>query len=998
MSSRAAVKDACGRALAAMRSGDTPAGLRLYEYARRLDPTDNEVALAIAGAHFSLRRRHCIEQFAKIVRCDDVPEAWLGLIAARHRFGETAAAADDLRDFLSRHGHVRGTPTIRLHDAITARAGEAGWCALSATGQLRVMLLDAAMSLDHVVILLDAAPIGVRPRRRNRDGGFQRAIYQLPAGWRRAGEIGVCCGARHLLGSPLRVPAISQVEGFVRTQGGAIAGWAWHPNDPDCAVTLTLCDVSGATLRVVAIDPALDVAHSQPLARPRSIGVSTADVRRLRPPLTVLDASGRPLLGSPLDPLAEQRSAAGAAELARRRFPASGHVPGGTIELDRIAVPADIAGVRAVSSRTPRPPGVDVVIPVYRGYNQTIACIDSVLASLPPDARCCVVEDASPDTRLVDALRELAARGRIVLLRQPANRGFPATANAGLRAVGERDAILLNNDTLVPPGWIERLAEAAYGAPDIGTATPLSNEATIFSYPRQDGPNPTPDQAATTQLDRLARRANGGVTIDVPSANGFCVYIRHDCLASVGLLREDLFAQGYCEENDFCLRARHLGWRHVAAAGVFVGHVGAGSFGSAREQLLASNLATLNRLHPGYDALVEAFREADTLAPARFAIDALRWRRGCSRKGAAIIVTHGRAGGVQRHVAERCQALIAAGLRAIVLTPKDGACVLSDASGEDFPNLSFDDMASLAAFLRDEDPAWLELHHFIGHDPTVLKLAGLLGVPYDVVVHDYGWVCPSITFIGPDRRYCGEPGGSACEACYADIGGSLEEDIAPARLRIRSRGVLEAARHVVVPSQDVARRLANYFPRVTCTVRPWEDDALPAPRPAQRVKHPNLRVAVVGAIGIDKGFEYLLACARHAAARRLALEFVLVGRSCDDKRLLDTGTVSIVGPYQESEAVALIRAQEAGLGFLPALWPETWSYTLSQMWQAGLEVLAFDIGAPAERIRQTGRGSLLPLGLPPAAACSALLSWRGEDVSQGTLANRRKPAATCLAG
>ena len=52
----------------------------------------------------------------------------------------------------------------------------------------------------------------------------------------------------------------------------------------------------------------------------------------------------------------------------------------------------------------------------------------------------------------------------------------------------------------------------------------------------------------------MARRANGGLSIDVPSANGFCVYIRHDCLASVGLLREDLFAQGYCEENDFCLR------------------------------------------------------------------------------------------------------------------------------------------------------------------------------------------------------------------------------------------------------------------------------------------------------------------------------------------------------------------------------------------------------------------------------------------------------------
>ena len=58
----------------------------------------------------------------------------------------------------------------------------------------------------------------------------------------------------------------------------------------------------------------------------------------------------------------------------------------------------------------------------------------------------------------------------------------------------------------------------------------------------------------------------------------------------VGLLREDLFAQGYGEENDFCIRARHLGWRHVAVPGVFVAHAGAGSFGSAKAQLLARNL------------------------------------------------------------------------------------------------------------------------------------------------------------------------------------------------------------------------------------------------------------------------------------------------------------------------------------------------------------------------------------------------------------------------
>ena len=98
--------------------------------------------------------------------------------------------------------------------------------------------------------------------------------------------------------------------------------------------------------------------------------------------------------------------------------------------------------------------------------------------------------------------------------------------------------------------------------------------------------------------------------VDIPTAVGFCMYIRRDCLDQVGLLREDLFAQGYGEENDFCLRARHLGWRHVAAPGVFVAHVGGQSFGAARGHLVARNMAVLNRLHPGYDALIAAIRRA----------------------------------------------------------------------------------------------------------------------------------------------------------------------------------------------------------------------------------------------------------------------------------------------------------------------------------------------------------------------------------------------------
>ncbi len=117
----------------------------------------------------------------------------------------------------------------------------------------------------------------------------------------------------------------------------------------------------------------------------------------------------------------------------------------------------------------------------------------------------------------------------------------------------------------------------------------------------------------------------------------------------------------------------------------------------------------------------------------------------------------------------------------------------------------------------------------------------------------------------------------------------------------------------------------------------------------------------------------LLALAQDARARRLPVSFVVVGYTNDDAALMDAGPVFVTGQYAEAEAVALIRAQRAHLALIPSVWPETWCYALSRVWQAGLPAAAFNLGAPAERIRRTGRGWVLPLGLPPSALNDALL-------------------------
>jgi glycosyltransferase involved in cell wall biosynthesis len=259
------------------------------------------------------------------------------------------------------------------------------------------------------------------------------------------------------------------------------------------------------------------------------------------------------------------------------------------------------------------------------------------------------------------------------------------------------------------------------------------------------------------------------------------------------------------------------------------------------------------------------------------------------------------------------------------------------------------------------------VHHLIGHDHAILDLFTQLQIPYEVVIHDYSWLCPRINLVGTEHRYCGEPDVGHCESCIDDAGTTNDEDTRPTMLRQRSTAELNGASGIVVPSQDVATRIRRHFPLTAPRIDPWENDQdIHVPEfPPHR--NDEVRVCVIGAIGIEKGYDVLLACARDAAERKLPVAFRLVGYSCGDGRLLATGKVHITGRYDEHEAVSLIQAQGAQLAWLPSIWPETWCYTLTQAWNGGLNTAAFDIGTPAERIRQWGRGWLFPLGIPPAA-------------------------------
>jgi GT2 family glycosyltransferase len=549
------------------------------------------------------------------------------------------------------------------------------------------------------------------------------------------------------------------------------------------------------------------------------------------------------------------------------------------------AIPADDAWASLTPRADIRHAAVDVVVPVYKGRAETLRCLYSVFNATSATAfELVVIDDASPDATLVADLQRLADQKRFTLLTNPENRGFVHTVNRGVALHPERDVVLLNADTEVFDGWLDRLRQAAYRRPRTATVTPLSNNATICSYPRFLQDNPFPLELGYDELDALTAEVNAAVEVEAPTGVGFCMFLKRAALADVGPFDEASFGRGYGEENDFCQRAIRKHWRNVIAADVFVHHWGATSFQEKKTKRIQAALKAMDRLHPRYQRDVAAFIDRDPLADARRRLNGARLLR-LRRSNNTLIVNHNRGGGAER---------------------------------------------------KDQE----EIQRF--NEDGFINLAGV------------------------DGMYCHEPNETACNRCLADAGSDFGVLDIVAWRRMHHRALL-AADTVRVPDPDAAEGLGRYFPDVTFEVLPHEDIDTTQITPCipKLWSQEKLRIAVIGAIGKIKGFELFLACARHARKQQLPLRFMLMGYSMNDRQLRDAG-VRVTGRYLDENAHETLRALTPHVVWLPYLWPETYSYTLSIALRLGLPVIAFDIGAIALRIGECDPSAghrLLPLAL-----------------------------------
>jgi GT2 family glycosyltransferase len=598
---------------------------------------------------------------------------------------------------------------------------------------------------------------------------------------------------------------------------------------------------------------------------------------------------------------------------------------------------------------------VAVIIPVYGTATDTRRCIESVIHSTNLTSHeVIIINDCSPESEVDTLMNTYVGKySHVQILKNKKNLGFEKSVNRGMKQAGEADVILLNSNTEVANNWLDRLIHQAYADDKIGTVTPFSNNTIICNYPDPDGRTLLPTGETVGFLDNACSSANAGMSIDIPTAVGFCMYIKRICLNDVGLFDEKaLDKKGGGEEADFCLRTTSKGWRHILATDIFISHGSENSFSGHKETYIPKA----------------------TVFPYSLAVTAARYR--LDNRPVVLFITHTYGGGTEKHVQELAEAISANNARVLFLRPSNGGNG-SDITLEAFNKneklsvgLSSQNIKLLADVLNAFGVNKVHVHHTIGFGFSVEELVMSIGLPYDITIHDFYPICPLINLRTPNKGYCGSPTTDDCNACLAMVperAGGIEIFW----WRAKFASLLNGANNVYCPSFDTASRIVEHYPAAPVKVVQHEEINFPPMRHATAARKLR-RIAILGVLASHKGLGLIEEALALIEKDELPIEFALIGYP--ERALPASKALSQTGPYNDGELLALIEKIDPDAILFPAQWPETYSYTLTAAILSGRPIVVADIGSLPERVKDIANAFVYPFPFTGFELVNYLLS------------------------
>jgi GT2 family glycosyltransferase len=216
-----------------------------------------------------------------------------------------------------------------------------------------------------------------------------------------------------------------------------------------------------------------------------------------------------------------------------------------------------------------------IVVLCYNGLEETTRpCLESIIKNTPADSYELIVVDNASSDGTAEYLKSFATQHANVRLQlNETNRGYAGGNNDGIKLAQGQYIVLLNNDTLVPKGWLERLLKIFSEQREVGLVGPVTNSAGNEQRIAIEGMNERNfEEIANAYIERQQ-----GEWFTTEKLGFFCVAMRRSLLEKIGYLDEK-FGIGMFEDDDYCIRAKKAGFALAVVEDCFVYHKGSVSF------------------------------------------------------------------------------------------------------------------------------------------------------------------------------------------------------------------------------------------------------------------------------------------------------------------------------------------------------------------------------------------------------------------------------------
>lgn len=613
---------------------------------------------------------------------------------------------------------------------------------------------------------------------------------------------------------------------------------------------------------------------------------------------------------------------------------------------------------------------VDIIVPIYNAYDVVIDCLDSIIRNTDLiHNRLILINDKSTDNRVLPFLYSFKTKHdelNVIVLENESNLGFVGTVNKGMK-YSENDVILLNSDTEVPKNWVENMNECAYSCIDVATVTALSNNATLASVPNGLTPNELPDNYSFDEYAEIVERISYKIYPEIPTAHGFCMYIKRSVLNEVGYFDEETFGKGYGEENDFSYRCMEYGFKHLLCDNVIVYHKESQSFNEKRDELKKQNSEILKKRYPKY---VDNTSDWCINFPIQNICNNVLFNIESRNRKNILFLIHdwsdiqNNVGGTTLH----CKDIISSlktDYNFFVLAPEKQTYVLYSyfKNTEKRIELALAQNIGMKSFYNNEyhkmietlidalDIKLVHVHHMIGHYFDIIDVCKEKNVKSIITLHDFYCLCPTVNLLYNTKEYCLDLKEKSCSDCLKKLK-EIQNDIIPVWRNFWNNFLCQFDL-VITPSESTKKIVESKMKNLNCTVIEHGIDLVQ--KKASQRNGGEFNVAFVGVMAEHKGahvLKFLIKNSKHT-------KYHLFGDSEFKELKHNSKNYVYHGRYQRKNLPELLKQNNIHLVCNLSICPETYSYTLTETIACGIPVISYDLGAVSERIKKYGFGWVL---------------------------------------